>query len=51
VVDQAGSRDASVRTRELARLTRLERRIRDETLRLIEELLVGWEELRTRAPQ
>ena len=51
VVDQPGSRDASVRTRELARLTRLERRIRDETLLLIEELLVGWEELRTRAPQ
>ena len=48
VVDQAGSRDASVRTRELARLARLERRIQDETLRLIEELLVGWKELRVR---
>jgi len=48
VIDHAGSRDASVRTRELARLTRLERRIRDETLRLIEELLVGWKELQVR---
>ena len=48
VVDQAGSRDASVRARERARLVRLERRIRDETLRLIEELFVGWNELRAR---
>jgi Uncharacterized protein conserved in bacteria (DUF2252) len=46
--DEAGSQSAWIRTRELASLSRLEPRIRNETSRLVEELLTGWKELRTK---
>jgi hypothetical protein len=48
LTDEAGSQSASARTRELASLARLERRIKDETSRLVEQLLLGWKELGAR---
>jgi hypothetical protein len=48
VREEPESRVASVRNRELASLARLERRIRDETSRLVDELLLGWRELALR---
>ena len=39
---------AEARTRALAALARLEPRIRQETSRLVEQLLLGWQELRRR---
>ena len=41
-------RQAEARARALAALARLEPRIRQETSRLVEELLLGWQELRRR---
>ncbi len=41
-------RQAEARTRALASLARLEPRIRQETFRLVEQLLLGWLELRRR---
>ena len=41
-----GAQGHAGRQRELASLARLERRIRAETSRLVEELLLGWKELR-----
>ena len=41
-------RQAEARTRALASLARLEPRIRQETSRLVEQLLLGWQELRRR---
>ena len=41
-------RQAEARARALASLARLEPRIRQETSRLVEQLLLGWEELRRR---
>jgi len=46
--DEAGSKGASVRQRELGSLARLERKIKDEASGLIEQLLLGWQELRVR---
>jgi uncharacterized protein DUF2252 len=43
-----GAQVESGRRRQLASLARLERRIRAETPRLVEELLLGWMELRDR---
>ncbi len=42
------SRAASARNRELAQLVRLEPKIRKETSRLVDQLLVGWNEFRVR---
>ena len=44
----AGAQAYSGQQRELETLARLERRIRDETSRLAEELLLGWKELGVR---
>ena len=44
----AGAQAYSGQQRELETLARLERRIRDETSRLVEELLLGWKELGVR---
>ena len=41
-------RQAEARTRALASVARLEPRIRQETSRLVEQLLLGWQELRRR---
>ena len=41
-------RQAEARTRALASIARLEPRIRQETSRLVEQLLLGWQELRRR---
>ena len=41
-------RQAESRTRALASIARLEPRIRQETSRLVEQLLLGWQELRRR---
>jgi Uncharacterized protein conserved in bacteria (DUF2252) len=43
--DVDGSPGASQRKRELTSLARLERRIREETPRLVDQLLLGWKEL------
>ena len=40
-----GAEAYSGQQRELETLARLERRIRDETSRLVEELLLGWKEI------
>ena len=40
-----GAQASSGRRRELASLARLERRVRAETSRLVEALLLGWKEL------
>jgi len=46
--EEPESRAAPIRTRQLAALARLERRISDETARLVDELLLGWKELAVR---
>ena len=43
--EEAGSQGAADRKRELASLARLEQRIRDESSRLVDDLLRGWKEL------
>jgi hypothetical protein len=47
--DEGGFVAASDQQRELASLARLERRIREEASRLVDELLLGWKELGTAA--
>ena len=46
--EEPESRTASARKRVLASLARLEGRIRGETSRLVDELLLGWKELAVR---
>jgi hypothetical protein len=46
--DEAGFPDGSARRQELAAVARLERKIRNEMSRLIEQLLLGWQELSVR---
>ena len=45
--EEAGLQGVSLRNRGLASLARLEQRIRNETSRLVDELMLGWQELRT----
>jgi hypothetical protein len=44
--DEVGLQGAAARKRELASVARLERRIRDEASALVEQLLLGWKELK-----
>jgi Uncharacterized protein conserved in bacteria (DUF2252) len=46
--DETGSGGISARRREMASLAHLERRIRNETSRLVEQLLLGWKDLASR---